>query len=417
MKPRWFLILSLLLNLTLSALWILPRREASTPKAATATGDLSMPVTIVVTNAPPASAVTSNAPMDWTVIESEDYHRYVANLRAVGCPEHTVRDIIVADIDNLYLSKKRASPLATPIWQNRDRRRIDSVARKAKESVLETEKRALVREVLGYEWENRADELWEGDFGLAKFLGFLPDAKSLQLIAMVERYTDQAKNIKETANNILIAEDRVQLRRLYDGLANEVSQLLTPAEREELELRTQAMNFLSEGDGIRWEGVAVNAALLKEFVRLSKRYWNIWEDNFLGIRPPSATEQTRRRAEFESQVQKLFGPVHYAEYRRAQDPEFRETSAFIEEQGLPFSSAISIYAIRHAAEEQAGKLKADESISAEERTAALTALKSSSVGKISGALGQTSQEYLDYRGQWLEKLAASLEPRSQNQEP
>src|SRR4029077_4471693 len=30
---------------------------------------------------------------DWRMIESSDYEEYVANLRAIGCPEKTVRDI------------------------------------------------------------------------------------------------------------------------------------------------------------------------------------------------------------------------------------------------------------------------------------------------------------------------------------
>ncbi len=34
----------------------------------------------------------------WSLIESDDYHQYAENLRAIGCPDKTVRDILVADI-------------------------------------------------------------------------------------------------------------------------------------------------------------------------------------------------------------------------------------------------------------------------------------------------------------------------------
>ncbi len=41
----------------------------------------------------------------WEQLESADYRAFVANLRKVGCPEQTVRDIIVADVHNLYAPK------------------------------------------------------------------------------------------------------------------------------------------------------------------------------------------------------------------------------------------------------------------------------------------------------------------------
>jgi hypothetical protein len=38
----------------------------------------------------------------WSQLESTDYKIYIANLRGIGCPEQTIRDLIVADVHNLY---------------------------------------------------------------------------------------------------------------------------------------------------------------------------------------------------------------------------------------------------------------------------------------------------------------------------
>jgi hypothetical protein len=38
----------------------------------------------------------------WRSIESADYKEYIANLRAIECPEQTIRDIIIADVNKLY---------------------------------------------------------------------------------------------------------------------------------------------------------------------------------------------------------------------------------------------------------------------------------------------------------------------------
>src|SRR5579871_1431151 len=52
------------------------------------------PVTIVKTNE-----------FHWAHLESEDYRDYIARLRAIGCPEETIRDIIIADVEKLIAPK------------------------------------------------------------------------------------------------------------------------------------------------------------------------------------------------------------------------------------------------------------------------------------------------------------------------
>jgi hypothetical protein len=41
----------------------------------------------------------------WSQIESTDYRTYVANLRSIGCPEQTIRDIIATDLHTVYAAQ------------------------------------------------------------------------------------------------------------------------------------------------------------------------------------------------------------------------------------------------------------------------------------------------------------------------
>lgn len=56
----------------------------------------------------------------WQRLESTDYRRYVANLRAIGCPERTVRDIVTADVHSLFVEKRRGlggeNPTVSALW-------------------------------------------------------------------------------------------------------------------------------------------------------------------------------------------------------------------------------------------------------------------------------------------------------------
>jgi hypothetical protein len=71
----------------------------------------------------PGTEMASILPFCWSDIESADFRQYIANLRAVGCPEATVRDIVTADVGQLFSARaaeiwKRSSPLH--YWQKPD---------------------------------------------------------------------------------------------------------------------------------------------------------------------------------------------------------------------------------------------------------------------------------------------------------
>jgi hypothetical protein len=58
-------------------------------------------------DAPARASQTNPARLDWIQIESTDYPTYINNLRKVGCPEQTVREIITADVADLYAQKRQ----------------------------------------------------------------------------------------------------------------------------------------------------------------------------------------------------------------------------------------------------------------------------------------------------------------------
>ena len=47
------------------------------------------------------------SPFHWSQIETDDYTRYVANLRAIGCPPGTIRDILEADLNVVFDARAR----------------------------------------------------------------------------------------------------------------------------------------------------------------------------------------------------------------------------------------------------------------------------------------------------------------------
>ena len=76
-----------------------PSAEAKAAPAASAPKPRTL--TQIVTN-------TIAQKFDWNSVESDDYKKYIANLRSIGCPEETIRDIITADVNKLYDAKRKA---------------------------------------------------------------------------------------------------------------------------------------------------------------------------------------------------------------------------------------------------------------------------------------------------------------------
>jgi hypothetical protein len=52
----------------------------------------------------------------WRDVEAEDYRAYVKNLRSIGCPEQTIRDIVTADVLQAYASQR--SNVAAAVYRD-----------------------------------------------------------------------------------------------------------------------------------------------------------------------------------------------------------------------------------------------------------------------------------------------------------
>jgi hypothetical protein len=412
-KPPLIFIVSLAGNLLLGIIWATAHKS---PPAVTNPPAPAMTVPAATEAATPAKPITPtpNPPStpSWQMIESKDFAQYAANLRAVGCPEWVVRNVIVAGIDRFYHRSIKLTPAYSPPWQNADRQRADSRVQSGRQSELESEKQALIKASLGYEWDNRDEEIWKQAIASSLILGFLPEEKISQVTALDEKYARAAESIRADAHGILIDEDRARLQLLYQSLTAEKSRLLSPAELDELQLRVQAAGYFAAYE-FHLDGVAVNDAELREITRYSKAVKDVAKGRFIEERNMTEVERARRQAAFEQQVETLLGPARFADYRRAQDSNFRETYDFIQQINLPKTAAIGVYEARRAAEDQMREIAADTSLSPTEQATALSVLKTVTANAISARLGGAYQNYLAGPGQWLESPA--VPPQSPTQ--
>jgi hypothetical protein len=112
------LTVSLCLNLALAAWFMFSRSDGQTGAGHTKPA-VSQPVA-PPTAAPPDTRPASTAPASavpeafhWNQLYANDYHAYVRNLRATGCPEGALRAIVAADVAVVF--QRRAAELTAKL--------------------------------------------------------------------------------------------------------------------------------------------------------------------------------------------------------------------------------------------------------------------------------------------------------------
>lgn len=152
---RWRVILgiSLVANLILALMLTRSTKPAdsSAPQASLGTNSSG-------TNNPRPAVIVRRQFFSWQQLESQDYPTYIKNLREIGCPEQTIRDIIIADVTQMLREKYLGAPQrlkANPKWwTNHPEAGAEAETAQAAEKMW-TERAAILAELLGPDWAVR----------------------------------------------------------------------------------------------------------------------------------------------------------------------------------------------------------------------------------------------------------------------
>jgi hypothetical protein len=278
--PRPFvLIVSIGLNLALAAaVFVVSQRTSET----VADTDQMYPAPVThVTPGPPSllDSTPSDSPppaipgFHWRELESADYIEYVANLRAVGCPERIVRDIVVADIHKLYEERiVTFRPARVDPWRNMEHRTQNKQAADKALRALRTEKLALLELLFGPDGPTLDPHLaaMANDEELGVVLGFLDEAKSRALFAILMKGTQEWQATVKETGNILIDDHDAAAQRMQKETMDRISLILTPTELQELRCRIQLDEDAVIGRrGLSLDGVDLTGHELRQICLLS----------------------------------------------------------------------------------------------------------------------------------------------------
>src|SRR5438046_317671 len=237
MRGRALLWISLGVNVAVAALWwYLPRGVEDTSGLLAVKPAAADPDRIYKTN-----VVVRRQNFTWDEIESADYPTYIANLRTIGCPETTIRDIIVADVNQLF-ARRRATEVVTAEqqwWRSEPATEVTQAASE-KLKALENERRTLLTALLGPEWESSYYP-YPAHPNSPPLDGPILGALSAQVKQAVRdletRATERRQAYVEAMQKEGKQPDPVELARMRQQTRNELAQALNPEQLEEYLLR------------------------------------------------------------------------------------------------------------------------------------------------------------------------------------
>jgi hypothetical protein len=336
---------------------------------------------------------------DWRALKASDYRQYIANLRAAGCPEQTIRDILIANVDRDYrprIAKLNAEANSNNYWQ-----RPDFAARPrayAQMEQLRNEEREALRELLGANAGKDFDELRGVEPShYDTTLGFLSQDKRDQLYELDRQYQQKRAvvELQQRAGQLTWEEQGVKHVELQKRKEDAIKSLLSPEELEEYKMRTSEHTYLLA------VGRAAFEATEEEFRKIFKIEEQFGQNVQAGEKPNPKIEEP-----FQNALRQALGEQRYADYKLSQQPEYFRAYDVVQSFNLPKETVRTVYDINHDAYQAANTILNDQTLSSDARQSALNELRSKIEAANIQVLGEEAfnqYKYGGWFGTWLDR--------------
>jgi hypothetical protein len=336
---------------------------------------------------------------NWEQVESADYAEYIANLRKIGCPKKTIRDIIVADVNELF-ARKRLEDIQEHDMQwwrsDPDPKQLQAAAERAK--ALEAERRTLLTKLLGPDWQ-------ESDLSqLAPPKGVPLSGPVLSRLApdVQKKVQDIIAASQQRTSDYLDAQakegqqpDPAAVARLRETTRRELTSVLGPTELEEFLLRHS-----NNADRLRNELRGFEATP-EEFRKLFgitdsiDRQLQLLEGN---NDPEAVKKRDALGKQRDEEIKGALPSERYQIYALNKDPLYRDAQSVVKLVGVPEDAILPLYQINQASALEQDRIRSDTSLTPEEQLEAIQIVQQEQLLTLHELLGDEAyKRYLQRR--------------------
>jgi LysM repeat protein len=401
MRWRVILGLSLVANLLLTLGWFWSGRAKHPAPAPNAATTNSLNTTNVRT-----AVIVRRQFFSWQELESQDYPTYIKNLREIGCPEQTIRDIIIADVTEMLRARRleqtpKSKP--NPKWWTNHRENEDEDAEARAANKMWAERGAILEQLLGPGWAirgrpvipqtNSFQNLVIATMETNPLLQGLPAEKKQVVADLLSRAQPGGGSEVQASGSTWNPQPAAAAQKEVWG---KLSELLTVSQLEAVKLHfsMQAEDLRNELDYL--PGFDTRP---EEFKKIFTSTEAIDAQLYaLADRDDDAAQTLRTKllAERETAVRAALSPERYEQYARLRDPAYLTAlEKLAEAKGNPGAIAL-LYAINREATAEQERIETDPTLSETQREIELKRLELEQLKATALALGE---ELLDEPGQ------------------
>jgi hypothetical protein len=324
----------------------------------------------------------------WQAIESNNYQTYMDNLRAAGCPEETVRDIISSDVNKYYeqrLKKLHPEQVTNNFWEFHSTPGVGSESEFARlERQLSLEKKELLTFLLGADWEARGAQRSRDPYENG-FLNRITQEQRDQIRAISDKYSQLRSELFRKGGGFFDEDLKSDLAALTTRQRGELAMTLSQDELEQWELR-----YSETARGIRFSS--------GDFQPTEQEFKTLFNARRMMEESGYASNKA------DSYLRTALGQSRYEEYQREQDRDFQNLKKIAGRFGIPPGVKDQVYALKYSTESASRELRNDISLSQDARNSKLEQLKQSVTSKITSLLGERAAKACLRDAGWVRNL-------------
>lgn len=329
----------------------------------------------------------------WAAIASTDLRQFAANLRRVGCPEETVKDIMLAEVNRRYGPQERAlkvRPDDVAPWEKATR--TDRRSGETKLRQMLEEKRSLLKELTGIDvglelpprLAGRDVEKFEGAFNA------VPSDKRDQVRTIQEKYWTQSDDIKQRTLGYLEPEDREEFLRIKTERRDALAKVLSPAELQDYEMKTSDItsSLRSRLNGNGFQTTDEEFRKIFDFMAPLDDQYSISRRNPDPVDPEFTSARDKAEKQLEEYIHTTLGDERYAEYERSKDPAYRTINQIGTEAGLPKETILQAYQAQQQIQSDSNRILRDTTLTPEQRGQSLQEVRARAQETLQQLLGE-----------------------------
>lgn len=392
------LIVSLLANVALGGRWLLGTLHPAGDNSR------SRPSAPSVGPPPDPGSARSIAVRGKPVRERDDSVALRERLRALGFSERMVRAGVRAHLEAPRLARERAvhaEITRQPWWRPGAMTLEPPAAMSPAVRELRKAERDEITRVLGPAGTVTAVEI--------ERFAFLPDEKAAHAAALMRDFLELRREITSPGAPVTRAEAFEREKLLTAELDRDFATLLTPEERDEVEMRTSTAAFITSHNLKHFEGTEAEIRALYE---LQRGYHDDQEAARVAPMEARGRSTIDRSQKFQRDLEAALGAERYAQYHRAQQEEYTMLSELQRRFAIPQTTLDAVAATTRQISDEGMRIARDETRSREERVRALRDLADDARHRVRVILGDDLGDAYNVgsaRG-WLDHLERGSVP-------